>query len=143
MKTGFTLIELVFVIAIIGLLTVFAYPSYLNYMTRVHRNEAQTALLDLANRMERYFADHATYQTATIGTQSINDILSNPSTLENHYALSIIHATANTYSLQATPQGTQGKADTQCQSLTYNHLGQKNITKGPSGAPTGNSQACW
>ena len=73
---GFTLIELVIAMAIIGILASIAYPSYLDYITRARRQDGQTALLELANQMEQYYANNNTYQTATIATGNPSDIQS-------------------------------------------------------------------
>ncbi len=143
MNKGFTLIELIIVLAITGILAALAYPSYQDYLTRARRSEGQTALLDLANRMEEYYAENNTYQTAAIATQTSNDVLSRKTTLENHYNLAIIQSSENTYTLLATPVGKQAANDKRCQALTYNHLGEKNIAAGPAGAPTGTAEQCW
>ena len=143
MNKGFTLIELIIVLAITGILATFAYPSYQDYLTRARRSEGQTALLDLANRMEEYYAENNTYHTATIAANGHNDVLSRKTTLENHYSLAVIHSSANTYTLLATPIGSQAANDKRCQTLTYNHLGEKNIAPGPAGAPTGSAEQCW
>ena len=153
-EAGFSLIELLIVIAIIGVLTAFAYPSYQEYIMRAHRSDGQTALLDLACRMEQFYAEFHTYETATIATGSAKDVLSQPRSIGHGYLLSIVNATPNTYQntllthpntyqLQATPTGQQGKNDRKCQSLTVNHLGIKGIAPGPLGAPLGTNDECW
>ena len=58
---GFTLIELMIVVAIIGLLAVIAYPSYSDAVLRGRRAEARTALLDLMQQQERYMTQRNTY----------------------------------------------------------------------------------
>ena len=65
---GFSLFELLAVLIIVGILVTIAYPGYRDYITRAHRSDGQTALFDLARRMEHYFSKHNTYQRATIGT---------------------------------------------------------------------------
>jgi len=122
---GYTLIELMIVLAIVGVLTLFAYPNYQNYLIHTHRNEAKIALLDLANQMEHYYSKHQTYESATV---NLND-------LSKSYTLSIVKATKTTYLLQAKPINT----DAFCQSFTLNQKGKKNIT----GSPTGTVEQCW
>ena len=136
---GFTFIELIIVMAITGILATIAYASYVDFITRAHRTDGQSALLNLANRMELYYAEHNTYATATLGNKALGRAISP----ENIYVLSIIRATKKGYALQATPLGRQGIADTRCQSLTLNDIGQKGITTGPAGAPTGTETQCW
>lgn len=140
---GFTLIELLIVILIIGILAAIAFPGYKAYVTDARRSDGQGSLLSLASRMERYYSDHNTYQTATIGTGAATDVLSNNATPEGWYTLSITAASASGYTLQATPIKAQATADTWCGTLTINNLGVKSITTGPAGTPTYTAAQCW
>ena len=140
---GFSLIELLTVLLIIGILTTIAYPGYRNYIIRAHRSDGQTALLDLANSMERYYSENNSYQNATIGSGRETDVVSSNESNGGWYSLSITHATDSDYALQAAPIKTQATSDTQCQSFTFNSFGARGITTGPSGAPTGTSTQCW
>ena len=143
MKKGFTLVELLVVMIIVGILATIAFPSYREYVARARRSDGQAALLDLASRLERFYSERNTYQSATIGTGGSTDVLSRTTSSENWYTLSITSATANAYNLQATPVGAQATADTRCQSLTLNSLGAKGVASGPAGAPTGTAADCW
>ncbi|QBR84026.1 type IV pilin protein [Legionella israelensis] len=143
MKTkGFSLIELLIVMVIAGILVSIAYPAYREYITRARRSDGQAALLDLASRMERYYSEENTYQTATIGTGNPTDVAADNLSPEGWYTL-VINATANTYTLQAVPRNAQATNDTRCQTLTLNNQGVKSIANGPSGAPTGTAEQCW
>lgn len=64
---GFTLIELMIVVAIIGILAAVAYPSYQEYVRSSHRAEAQSALMGLAATMERHFTANNSYKGAGAG----------------------------------------------------------------------------
>ena len=143
MNKGFSLIELMAVLTIIGILTTFAYPGYRDYIIRAHRSDGQTALLDLANRMERYYSENNSYENATIGSGGETDVLSNDQSSDGWYVLSITHATESDYTLQATPISTQSRSDTSCQSLTLTSYGAKGITNGPAGVPTAATSSCW
>lgn len=143
MKKGFTLIELIIVLLVIGILSTIAYPGYRQYMAKARRSDGQAALLNLATRMERYYSEQNTYQTATIGTGNATDVLSSSASAEGWYTLSIPTKSASAYTLQATPVGAQGTSDVSCQSLTLNNLGAKGIANGPSGAPTSTATKCW
>ena len=140
---AFSLIELLIVMVVASILISLAYPSYRAYINRANRADGQTALLNLASEMERYYSDNHTYATATIGTGNATDVLSVASTPEGWYSLTITNATADSYTVTATPVGTQGTYDTLCQTLTYNHLGNKGIAAGPGGTPTGTAEDCW
>lgn len=143
MNKAFSLIELMVVLAIIGVLSTIAYPSFNHYLTRAHRSEGQSALINLACRMEAYHMQNNTYQTATIASNKKTDILAGALTEGGWYILSIVNANETTYSLKATPTGSQGVNDTLCQSLTIDQLGITGISAGPNGKPIGSNEQCW
>lgn len=143
MKKGFTLVELLVTILIICTLLAITYPMYHHYLIRSHRADGQSALLDLAARMENYFADHQTYVGATLGDSSDKDIRNSTESPQGWYTLSITYQTINAFTLQATPVGSQAENDTACQSLTVNQAGRKRIEAGPAGMPLESAEYCW
>lgn len=70
-QRGFSLIELLIVIAVVGILAAVAYPSYEAYIIRGNRSAAQQLMLKIASREEQYRLDAKAY-TATIGTGGLN-----------------------------------------------------------------------
>ncbi len=139
---GFSLFELALILLIAGILTLLAYPAYLNHLLQTRRADGQLALFELANRMENYFAKEHTYEDATLAAGKKTDVRNNTLSAEHWYLLAITSQTTNSYSLQATPRNAQAK-DRACQTLTLNSLGQKGITNGPKGVPSGNILNCW
>lgn len=140
---GFSLLELMITLAIVGILLSFAYPSYQTYTIRSHRLEGQTALLDLAHRMEQHFESYESYTDATIGAGTAHDVLASAQTTKGWYDLSIVMATEQHFLLQATPRNIQAKQDRECQALRFDDRGVQSIASGPSGVPTGTWERCW
>ncbi|KRW81882.1 type IV pilin protein [Marinobacter sp. P4B1] len=112
---GFTLIELMIVVAIIGILAAIAFPSYQNYVTKTRRADAQAALTGFATAMERYYTDNRnTYLGAADGGADkgapASTLFPSEAPLDGatkYYNLTIDDATRNSYRLQATPKGAQ------------------------------------
>lgn len=110
LSVGFTLIELMITVAIVGILTSIAYPSYQDSIMKSRRVDAQGKLMSFANAMERYYTQCNTYPTATILCSAIIPPMDpNPTP---YYQLSFTTTIANTingstYLLTAQPTGVQ------------------------------------
>ncbi|SDS12642.1 type IV pilin protein [Pseudomonas fuscovaginae UPB0736] len=63
---GFTLIELMIVVAIVGILAAVAYPSYIEYVKRTHRTEIAVLLSEQAQNLERYYSRNGFYTNASV-----------------------------------------------------------------------------
>jgi len=104
---GFTLIELMIVVAIIGIIAAVAYPAYQDQVSKTRRMDAQGTLMALANAMERDFIQNNTYATATLGGAGI---FPNEAPLDGatkYYDLTITAQSATAYTLCADPKGGQ------------------------------------
>lgn len=138
LNAGFSLIELMIGLCILAVLSTMAYPSYEHMITRSRRAQAQTALFELAERMEQYYAKEYSYQGATLKKLRIN-----PISQEGFYQLSIETTSDSDYDLAAIPLNSQALHDKQCQSLTLSKTGNQGIAAGPSGQPLGRVSDCW
>lgn len=117
---GFTLIELMITVAIIGILAAIAYPSYQSYVLQSRRADAIAGLLDMQQQAEKWRVSHTTYPSSSNLTLPASD----------YYTFAISDSSATAYNLSATAKSTQ-VADSGCTPLTLDQSGNK----GPSG--------CW
>lgn len=152
-QQGYTLIEILIVVAILGMLAAIAIPSYQNSVLASNRSVAQAALLDLANRQEQFYLDNRTYTTDMAnlgypagmvfsnGGNSATALNSNHSLVvstsrERLYFVQIAAANANVFAIAAVPQLSQAD-DTECGTLSLTSTG----VKAESG--TASVSDCW
>lgn len=144
---GFTLVELMVVVAIIAILAAIAIPSYSTYVAKTNRSAAEGCLSQYANYMERYYTTNLSYAQDTASTPVANSAIGSPSPLVldcaassqtgNNYQYSVSAPKATAYTLTATPINAQLTRDTQCGTLTLDQSG----TRTSSG--TGTLAQCW
>ncbi len=138
---GFTLIELMVVVAIIGILAAVAMPAYTSYIQRGHRASAKTGLLEVAQYMERYRSVNFKYVDASGNAPTLpSAIIVAPKEGAKRYDIALITdasdpdvITATSFKLVATPSGW---TDSECGNLMLDNLGQKTQS-------AGNAAACW
>lgn len=138
MLAGFTLIELMIAVAIVGILAAIAYPSYTEFVLRSNRADAKTALLENAQFLERNFTEANVYDEDSDGNAVTLPITAAPRTGTALYGISATTLDDTTFTLTAAPV-TGGRMDGDaCGSFTLNHLGIKGVTGG-----TLSSDTCW
>ena len=137
-QMGFTLIELMITVAIIGILSSVGYPSYMSHIQKAKRSEAQAALVSMATAMEQWRVENnnsycgvsSAIPAPTCPTLAASDIFAVQVPTDGSgtktYDLSIPALMADSYTLQATPYGTQ--VSDNCGNLTLTSTGVKGAT---------------
>lgn len=138
---GFTLIEMLVVLAIVGVLAAVSYPSYVEHVQRAHRVDAQAALMDAAFFMQRHYAAHHRYDTGDVDAPLVTlpaPLTQSPRQGMARYQISVTQADAGSYTLSATPLSSSALSSDPCGKLTLNqhHL------RGVTGATASVTQ-CW
>ena len=139
-QDGFSLIELMMVLVIVGILTSIAYPSYQDYVARARRTDGKTLLMDVAARQERYFADHNSYSTdvTDLGYTAANS-------KEGFYTATVAAGAMDgsgdittAYTITAAPVAAAwgGSGDTKCGDLILD-------SRGGQGTSAGTNDVCW
>lgn len=138
-KRGFTLIELMIVVAIIAVLAIIAIPSYGRYTYRARRGDGQNLLMHIAQMEERYYTDynHYSLSAASLGYTST------PTSEHGYYTASLAAASGTSagqgYVATAAPQGVQ--ANDVCASLSIDNTGLKKPI--PTDTTHNSNGKCW
>lgn len=134
---GFSLIELLIVVAIIGILSMVAYPAYTDYSKKGKRAEGRSALLAAAQRQERYMTNNNTY-TTDLTAAGIPAFSGQSAGNASAYSVTVVAGAAGiatSFIVKATPNFD----DPACGTLTYDQAG----TKGMESATETNVAKCW
>jgi type IV pilus assembly protein PilE len=142
-QRGFSLLELMIVVAIIAIVAAIAYPSYMEFVVTAKRTTASSALLQVADKQQQFFMDNKSYTNdlTNLGFAAnpliINDegesVASGDSA--SIYSISLSNVTATTYTATAAPQKVQADRDSECASFTITQAGAK--------GHTGTGDDCW
>ncbi len=107
-ERGYTLIELMVVVALVGIISAIAFPAYQGYLTDTYRAQAMTDLKVCALSLERYFSDGFTYVGATIGDDASTDECDEDSPTQGGVQYDISFSSGpsqNDFTIQAIPTG--------------------------------------
>ncbi len=132
--SGFTLIEVMIVVAIIGIVSAIALPSYSEYIRRGHRAEARAGLLQGQQWLERAATATGTYPLTAVFPATLKTVPG------NRYDISLASSNGSTYVLTATPKGAQ--SGDKCGSYTIDQTG----VRGANGKQESDSdfdKSCW
>ena len=132
-QNGFTLIEVMIVVAIIGIVSALAYNGYQRQVDNSRRADAQRSLTEIAQRLERCYTHRNSYEACVDegGDTSWES-------QDGHYQIRVSDLDTTTFTLTARPQGFHADRDgDRCSSLTLTHTGRRDATG------TEDRDDCW
>ncbi|MEX0731362.1 MAG: type IV pilin protein [Aquisalimonadaceae bacterium] len=129
-QRGFTLMEVMIVVVIIGVLAAIAYPGYQRQVEQSRRTDAHTVLTRAAQRLERCYTATTSYQNCITGNKVASD--------NGLYAVNVDTPTPNAFALTAVRIA--ASAHDTCNNLTLNHLGVRGARGGTEPVDV---KACW
>jgi type IV pilus assembly protein PilE len=138
-RHGFSLIELMIVVAIVSILAAVALPSYRDYVIRGKLAEPVNTLSDLRTKLEKYYQDERNYGVGTCGNDGVATRVPMPAAPQVRYFTYTCATDGQTFTVTATGNANEGAGGF---TFTINHNNQRRTTTVPSGwGGAGNN--CW
>ena len=142
---GFSLIELMIAVAILGILATIAYPTYLDKVRAAKRVEAKSALLRIANREEQYYTIQHEY-TKDLSSLGMNTKENGAYVTDNGaYIVSVGYRNNDPQTFQIVASATKDQNNDQCVTFGINEIGKKSASGG-GGSDSGDrdlTDTCW
>lgn len=148
-QQGFTLIEVMVVVAVIAILSAIAIPSYTQYVTKARRSDARVSLMKLAQLQEAYYSSNNQYALTftnllTASTEGFTSVSGTTLiSLQTYYSISLSPAATRNFTLTATPTTDMATREASmsisCKGFSLDSTGQRGVT----GGGTGSLQDCW
>ncbi|WP_416399319.1 type IV pilin protein [Allohahella sp. A8] len=139
-QKGFTLIELMIVVAIVGILAAVAYPAYRDSVMKSHRADAKAELLRMATAQEKFFSRNGRYSRTVEELGYAKGTPLNTLNFNEHYNIVITNSPAaaagNAVTYTLTANAKAGQLDDKCDGLSINSIGAKGVTEG-------DNKTCW
>jgi len=137
---GFSLIELMVTVAIVGILAAIAYPSYRAYVEKSDRTDATDAMYNAAQILQRCYSQTYSYANCltTTAPAGVTGVSASSTSPQGFYDITVAAPSADVYTITAKPAANSPQAtDSQCTSFTLQSNGAQSSTG------TGSSQTCW
>ncbi|MGI4847915.1 MAG: type IV pilin protein [Janthinobacterium lividum] len=126
-QRGFTLIELMIVVVIVGILAAVALPNYNEYVRRGRRSDAMSALTSGAQALERYYTENMSYNVP-VTPSTLRTALVPATSTGGFYTIAWSNVSATTWTLTATPVVGSAQANDKCGSFSLTNTGVKGVS---------------